>query len=137
MEEHQTDIKTLLRDADLRPTRQRVLIANLLFGDKKCHVNADSLAQAVSDMGEHIATATIYNCLHQFEAAGLLQRVPSGDDGITFDTNITHHHHFLVAETGELIDIPLDDMQANLPQAPDGYEIDTVEMVVKIRKSES
>lgn len=134
MTDHSTDIKTMLRSANLRPTRQRVLLAGLLFGPTKCHVNADVLAQKIAQMGEHMATATIYNCLHQFEAAGLLQRVPSGDDGITFDTNIAKHHHFLVEETGELIDIPFGDLQADVPQAPTGYEIESVEMVVKIRK---
>lgn len=123
-----------LRQAHLRPTRQRILLASLLFGDAKCHVNADILSQKIAEMGEHIATATIYNCLHDFEKAGLLQRVPSGDEGIMFDTNITQHHHFLVEETGELIDIPLGDLSAELPQAPEGYEVDGVEMVIKIKK---
>ena len=131
---HNRDMASLLRQAGLRPTRQRILLAGLLFGPQKCHVNAESLAQKIAQTGEHMATATIYNCLHQFETAGLLQRVPSGNDAIMFDTNVTQHHHFLIEDTGDLIDIPLSDLQTELPQAPDGYQIDSVDLVVKLKK---
>lgn len=132
---NELDMASMLRQAGLRPTRQRILLASLLFGAEKCHVNAEALAAKIAQAGEHMATATIYNCLHQFETAGLLQRVPSGDDAIMFDTNVTHHHHFLIADTGELIDIPATDFKTELPQAPDGYEVESVDLVVKLRKT--
>ncbi|MGC6517799.1 MAG: Fur family transcriptional regulator [Candidatus Puniceispirillaceae bacterium] len=135
--ETQRAIKNRLRAASLRPTRQRILLASLLFSDNKQHVSADMLAQQIAQMGEHLAIATIYNCLHQFEAAGMVQRVPSGDDAIMFDTNMSYHHHFLIEETGELIDIPSHDIKADLPDAPQGYEIEAVELVVKIKKKHS
>jgi len=133
-EQNEPHIASMLRQAGLRPTRQRILLARLLFGPEKCHVNAETLAHKIEQAGEHMATATIYNCLHQFETAGLLQRVPSGDDAIMFDTNVAHHHHFLIADTGELIDIAATDLKTELPKAPDGYEIESIDLVVKLKK---
>lgn len=132
---HYQLIADRLRAACLRPTRQRVLLASLLFSGKERHVSADRLGQEIAALGHHMATATIYNCLHQFEAAGLLQRVPSGDDVTIFDTNMASHHHFLIEETGELIDIPASCLRTDMPQPPAGYEIDSLELVVKLKKT--
>ena len=62
---NELDMASMLRQAGLRPTRQRILLASLLFGAEKCHVNAEALAAKIAQAGEHMATATIYNCLHQ------------------------------------------------------------------------
>ena len=55
-----------LRQSGLRPTRQRVELASLLFDDRDRHVTAESLHDEITKAGVKISLATIYNTLHQF-----------------------------------------------------------------------
>ena len=95
-----------LREAGLRPTRQRVAIAALLLDGRHRHVSADGLAREIRQTGAHMAGGTIYNTLNQFTEAGLLRRVTIHNEHSVFDTNTQHHHHFYDAEQDRLIDIP-------------------------------
>jgi Fur family iron response transcriptional regulator len=123
-----------LRRAGLRPTRQRVQLACLLLDGRDRHVSAEAVQREVSAQGGQMALATIYNCLHQFEAAGLLKRVHAAEDVYLFDTNLGPHHHFLDVTTGELIDMPISSAaDFVLPEAPAGYQADSVDIIVRVR----
>ena len=122
-----------LRDAGLRPTRQRLVIAELLLDGRHRHVSAESLAREIRDTGTHMAGGTIYNTLNQFTCAGLLRRVTVHNEHSVFDTNTDHHHHFYDAESDQLIDIPADSVTlASLPGAPDGHDISSVDVLIHI-----
>ncbi|MEL0133558.1 MAG: Fur family transcriptional regulator [Rhodobiaceae bacterium] len=122
-----------LRDAGLRPTRQRLLIAELLLDGRHRHVSADSLAREIRDTGTHMAGGTVYNTLNQFTEAGLLRRVTVHNEHSVFDTNTEHHHHFYDAERDQLIDIPAGAVTlASLPGAPDGHTIHSVDVLIHI-----
>lgn len=128
-----------LRGAGLRPTRQRLVLAGMLFGDG-CdrHVTAEQLhAQARRD-GAKVSLATVYNTLNQFTAAGLLRAVPAGPGRVYFDTNRAPHHHFLIEDDGVLVDIPADQLtMVALPAAPDGLRIERVDTIIRLRKQAS
>ena len=64
-----------LRAAGLRPTRQRILLGELLFGGHDRHVTAESLHEDVVRADAHVSLATVYNTLNQFTSAGLLRSV--------------------------------------------------------------
>ena len=122
-----------LRDAGLRPTRQRLLIAELLLDGRHRHVSAESLAREIRDTGTHMAGGTVYNTLNQFTDAGLLRRVTVHNEHSVFDTNTEHHHHFFDAERDQLIDIPANAVTlASLPSAPDGHTIRSVDVLIHI-----
>jgi Fur family iron response transcriptional regulator len=122
-----------LREAGLRPTRQRLLIAALLLDGRHRHVSADSLAREIRQTGAHMAGGTIYNTLNQFTEAGLLRRVTIHNEHSVFDTNTEHHHHFYDAEHDQLIDIPANDvLLAALPGAPEGHDIKAVDVLIHI-----
>ena len=81
-----------------------------------------------------VSMATIYNTLHQFTRAGLLREIVVEGSRAFYDTNTSPHGHFLVEETGALVDIPAADLKLiQPPKAPDGYEIDRVEMIIRVR----
>ena len=123
-----------LRLAGLRPTRQRVAIAALLFDGRDRHVSADSLIAEISAAGLQVSGGTVYNTLNQFTDAGLLRRVMVHNEYSLFDTNTDHHHHFYEASNDQLVDIPNDDViLAKLPQAPDGHEIKAIDVVIHIQ----
>jgi|ERR1700691_33000 Fur family transcriptional regulator, iron response regulator len=128
------DLRTKLRAAGLRPTRQRVALGWLLFTRGDRHVSAEQLLDEAQASRVPISLATIYNCLHQFTEAGLLREVAVDGSKAYFDTNVSHHDHFLIEGANMLIDIPqvAIDM-AHLPEPPKGTRISRVEVVVRLR----
>ena len=124
-----------LRDAGLRPTRQRISLAHLLFSRGDRHVSAEALHEEAEDQSIKVSLATIYNTLHQFTNAGLLRAVPVDGSKTYFDTNVSNHHHFFVEDEQKVIDIPDQKLTLSmLPEPPEGMEITNVEVVVRVRK---
>jgi Fur family iron response transcriptional regulator len=84
-----------------------------------------------------VSLATIYNTLHQFTEAGLLREVPVDSGQCYFDTNVSHHHHFFVPATGDVMDIDDGSMQlGDLPTPPEGYTVERVDVVVRLKKTD-
>jgi Fur family iron response transcriptional regulator len=125
-----------LRLAGLRPTRQRLSLASILFGAGDRHVSAESLHQEALSARIHVSLATVYNTLNQFKAAGLLREVAFEGDRTFFDTNTSNHFHYYLEDTDELVDIGATDLQVRgLPQLPPGTEIDRIDIIVRLRKA--
>jgi len=125
-----------LRAAGLRPTKQRVALANLLFGEEDRHLTAETLHDEAHKAGVRVSLATIYNTLHQFTEAQLLKQVAVEAGRSYFDTNIHEHQHFYVENEGTLIDIPGASIEiAGVPAAPKGMSIDRVDVVVRLKRN--
>jgi Fur family iron response transcriptional regulator len=125
-----------LRAAHLRPTRQRVALAEMLFRGGHRHLTAESLHEEAAKSGHGISLATIYNTLHQFTEAGLLAQVTVDAQRSYFDTNTGDHQHFYVEGDGELIDIPGETIAiAGVPAPPRGMTVDRVDVVVRIKRA--
>ena len=125
-----------LAGAGLRPTRQRLTLAALLVGDgKNRHVTAESLFAKVQDSGERVSLATVYNTLRAFCDAGLMQEVTVDGSKSYFDTNTHDHPHFYWEDEGHLTDAPADQLKiVALPDAPEGAEIASVDVVIRLRR---
>jgi Fur family iron response transcriptional regulator len=125
-----------LRQSGLRPTRQRVELASLLFQGCDRHVTAESLHDEVSGAGVKVSLATVYNTLHQFTQAGLLRQVIVDASRSYFDTNTGDHQHFFLESEGLLIDIPGETIAvAGVPTPPPGLAVDRVDVVVRVRRA--
>jgi len=123
----------LLRDAGLRPTRQRMALADILFGGPDRHITAEALYQEARTSGVNVSLATIYNALHDFTTAGLLREVAVDSARSYFDTNTSNHHHFFFEKTGQLTDIPSNGIQVTgLPETPEGHEVSRVDVIVRV-----
>lgn len=123
-----------VREAGLRPTRQRVALATLLFGSGDRHVSAEELHEEALSAGVRVSLATVYNTLHQFTEAGMLRILPIEGSKTYFDTNTSDHHHFFLEGENRLVDIPEGPVAvSNLPSPPDGMEISHVDIVVRLR----
>ncbi|AVO38146.1 iron response transcriptional regulator IrrA [Pukyongiella litopenaei] len=122
--------------AGLRPTRQRVTLAELLVGDgQHRHVTAESLFEAASAGSAPVSLATVYNTLRAFCDARLLQEVTVDGQRSYFDTNTSDHPHFYWEDEGRLTDAPADQIRiARLPDAPEGAEIASVDVVIRLRR---
>ena len=125
----------MLRDSGLRPTRQRVALADLLFSQGNRHLSAESLHEEAMRRQVPVSLATVYNTLHQFTEAGLLREVAVDGSKTYFDTNTTDHHHFFVEDDNQVLDIPPGAMGVDdIPEPPPGYEISRVDVVVRLRR---
>src|ERR1700753_1900133 len=121
-----------LRHAGVRPPRQRVELAGLLFRDHDRHVTAESLHDEVTQAGLKVSLATVYNTLHQFTQAGLLRQVIVDAARSYFDTNVGEHQHFFLEDEGMLIDIPGEHIAVSgVPAPPAGMAVDRVDVVVR------
>jgi Fur family iron response transcriptional regulator len=125
-----------LKAAGLRPTRQRLALAGLLFRQTDRHVSAEALHdEAIAD-GVRVSLATVYNTLHQFTEAGLLRQVVVEPARSYFDTNTGDHQHFYSEDDGSLIDIPGESIAVSgVPAPPEGTQVERVDVVIRIRRS--
>ncbi|WP_343564044.1 iron response transcriptional regulator IrrA [Kiloniella sp. b19] len=132
-----TELIDQLKAADLRPTRQRLALARLLFAKGDRHVSAEQLHAEAMDAQVSVSLATVYNTLHQFHNAGLLREVLVEAGRSYFDTNVGDHHHIFDEKTGELMDIPNEAITfSRLPDAPEGKRISRIEVVVHMVDAE-
>lgn len=120
----------------LRPTRQRVILAQRLIGDgQNRHVTAESLFAASNYRDDKVSLATVYNTLRAFCDAGLMREITVDGAKSYFDTNMTDHPHFYWEDTAELVDAPADQLKISvLPDAPEGAEIAKVDVVIRLRR---
>lgn len=124
-----------LSKAGLRPTRQRLALARLLFSGMARHVTAETLHKEAVTAGQQMSLATVYNALHQFKAAGLLRSVAMDGGATYFDTNTSDHHHFFDVGTSQFIDIAAGAILVSaLPPLPKGSVVERVDVVVRIRR---
>jgi Fur family iron response transcriptional regulator len=125
-----------LREAGLRPTRQRMELAAHLFAGPDRHVTAEILHDEVVKAGIKVSLATVYNTLHQFTSAGLLRQVVVDAARGYFDTNTGDHQHFFLEDESRLIDIPGETIRiAGVPAAPPGMAVERVDVVIRVKKA--
>lgn len=123
-----------LRDAGLRPTRQRLALAKLLFDGCDRHITAEQLHSEALSGNIRVSLATVYNTLHQFTTAGLLREIVVDAGRSYFDTNTSCHHHFFDDASGILSDVPVGQLEVTgMPIPPAGSEVESVNVVVRIR----
>ena len=130
------DISVLerLRAAGLRPTRQRLALAKLLFAHGHRHVTAEALFNEAKEHRVDVSLATIYNALHDFTAKSLLREISIDSSRSYFDTNVGNHHHFYFERSGKLQDIPHESIAiAGLPEPPGGAEVSRVDVIIRVK----
>ena len=129
-----TELLQRLRAVGLRPTRQRLALARLLFGQGDRHITADELHAEAETAGVGVSLATVYNTLNQFTSAGLLRAVAVEAGRAYFDTNTSLHHHFYFEDNGRLMDIPAEGLSVGgVPTAPQGSEVARIDVIVRLK----
>jgi Fur family iron response transcriptional regulator len=131
------DVKAMLRDVGLRPTRQRMALGWILFAKGDRHLTAEMLFEEASKAKVPVSLATVYNTLHQFTEVGLLRQVAVDGSKTYFDTNTSTHHHFFVEGENALVDIAgAEEIVGQMPKAPEGYDITRIDVVVRLRRKD-
>ncbi|MCD1266014.1 transcriptional repressor [Shinella sp. AETb1-6] len=131
---HEMPIEERLRHCGLRPTRQRVALADLLFAKGDRHLTVEELHEEAVTAGVPVSLATVYNTLHQFTEAGMIRVLAVESSKTYFDTNVSDHHHFFVEGENHVLDIPVSNIEiGNLPEPPEGMEIAHVDVIIRLR----
>jgi Fur family transcriptional regulator, iron response regulator len=127
-------LESKLRDAGLRPTRQRLSLARLLFSRGDRHISAEQLHAEAQAARVSVSLATVYNTLNQFKSAGLLREIAIEGERSYFDTNTSNHFHFFDGSCGELTDFEADGVEVTgMPALPKGKAVDRIDVIVRLR----
>ena len=120
----------------LRPTKQRLLLANLLMGDgKHQHFTAEDLFEKARLNKIKVSLATVYNTLHSFSDSGLLNKVIVDGSRCYFDTRLDNHSHYYWEATGKLTDAPGNFLEIkNLPKPPKNSKITNVDIIIRLKE---
>ena len=129
-------IANKLRSSGLRPTKQRIQIAEFLFErEKTFHFTVEDLDRLINSKinKDKISLATVYNTVHAFKKAGHLKEILTNNNKIYFDTHTGPHHHFYDSEKNELTDIESKEIKIkSIPRAPKGKKIKDVNVIINI-----
>lgn len=133
--DHSAKTEARLRHAGLRPTRQRMALASLLYAKGDRHLTVEELHEEATVAGIDVSLATVYNTLHQFTEAHMIRVLAVEGNRTYFDTNVSDHHHFFIEGRNEVLDIPTSNITINnLPELPEGMEIAHVDVVIRLRE---
>ncbi len=122
-----------LRDAGLRPTRQRMDLAGLLFGNGNRHVTAEMLHAEAAGKNMSVSVATVYNTLNQFAGAGMLREVAVEGSKAYFDTTVSDHQHFYFEHNGRLMDLgPDEEVAVAVSKLPEGMKISRIDVLIRL-----
>ena len=123
----------LLSSKGIRPTKQRRILAKLLFDKGKRHVSAENLFDEVKKEDRKISLATIYNTLKQFTSIGLLREVVVDQNKSLYCTNKDAHYHLYIEEENKIVDIPVENIDLNIPKIPACLSLHNIDVIVRVR----
>ncbi len=113
----------LLLSRGVKPTPQRVVIADYLL-QTDSHPTADEVRSAVSEaLPVALSRATVYNTLNTLKEAGVIKEVLTEPGRVRYDANVSHHHHFVDVNTGKIVDIAADKVEAIGKLLGDQYKV--------------
>ena len=125
----------ILESGAVKPTRQRLAIARVLFARHQ-HLSADQVMLSANRADAELSKATVYNTLKLFVEKRLIREVIVDPNKVFYDSNTGPHHHFYDIQTGEIIDIDAAEITvAGLPPLPEGKVAEGVDVIVRIRRA--
>ena len=117
----------------IRPTKQRMILAKLLFENGDRHISAEEIYNEIKKEDRKISLATIYNTLKQFRNIGLLKELVIDQNKSIYCTNHDAHYHLLIEDENKIIDIPQENIDLNIPEIPACLNLHNIDVVVRVR----
>ena len=126
--------RQILEQRGIRPTSQRLKLAEILLTTPR-HLTAEQILATLRESSGHVSKATVYNTLNLFVEQGLAREIHADPERCVYDSTMVPHHHFQNVDTGEMIDIRPEDLSFDrLPPLPPGTEIESVDVVIRVRR---
>lgn len=101
-----SEIEKLLAMKGVKPTPQRMVIADFLLHTESHPTAEEVLAAVEKRLPCALSRATVYNTLNCLVQAGVIQEVFTEPGKARYDANMAEHHHFVDSKTGRVLDIP-------------------------------
>jgi Fe2+ or Zn2+ uptake regulation protein len=95
------------------------------------HPSADKVWASVQESFPMISRATVYNTLNLFVEKGLLRELHLAPDSVLFDPNTGKHHHFIDETTGEIYDIPWNQVEVRNAKSLPGFDVHDYQVVMR------
>lgn len=131
------NIAEKLRRHDIKSTHQRIEIAYALFARQE-HLSAEQIMSIVNERHSVASKATVYNTLNLFVRNKLIREVIVDPSKVFYDPNTDLHYHIYNVASGQLTDIDASEVTiAGLPQLPDGLRTEGMDVIVRVRPSDS
>lgn len=127
------DAITTLRQVGIQPTPQRIAVIEYALGSK-AHPSADDVLSYARKSCPTVSRATVYNTLNLLVKKGLLGMQTIKEGAVVFDANIKKHHHFVDNETGDIYDIPWDQLEVKGKEKLRDFEIDEFQVIMRGRR---
>ena len=127
------DTILILRQCDIQPTPQRIAVVEYVL-KSKAHPSADDVLSYARKKCPTVSRATVYNTLNLLVAKGLLGMQTIKEGAVVFDPNIEKHHHFIDNETGNIYDIPWDQLQVRGKEKLKDFEIAEIQVILRGRR---
>ena len=117
----------------IRATKQRRILAKLIFNKGKRHMSAENLFDEVKEDERKISMATIYNTLKQFTSLGLIREIVVDQNKSLYCNNNQSHYHLYIEDEGKVIDIPTKNIDLDIPSIPACLKLHDIDVIVRIR----
>jgi len=122
-----------LNNNGIRPTKQRIVLAKLLFEKGKRHVSAEDLYLEVRKEDRRISLATVYNTLKQFTKLDIIREVVVDQNKSLYCNNNKSHYHLYIEDEGKIVDIPTENINLDIPSFPACLSLHNVDVIVRVR----
>lgn len=131
-----TNHEQILRAAGLRVTQQRASVVTILASSTD-HPTVDDVLDKARQLDDTVSLATVYRTMGVLETAGLIRKLTFDDAPARYEmTPQSDHDHLIDIDTGELIEIPGDEISKLRDRiaAELGYEIVSQHTIVRGRR---
>ena len=123
----------ILEKNGIRATKQRRVLAKLIFDKGKRHLSAENLFDEVKKEERKISMATVYNTLKQFTNLGLIREIVVDQNKSLYCNNNQSHYHLYIEDEGKVIDIPTKNIDLDIPSIPACLQLHDIDVIVRIR----
>ena len=127
------DAISILRQCDIQPTPQRIAVVEYVL-KSKTHPSADDVLSSALKKCPTVSRATVYNTLNLLVEKGLLGMQTIKEGAVVFDPNVEKHHHFIDNDTGDIYDIPWDQLQVKGKEKLKDFEITEFQVIMQGRR---
>tara|TARA_B100001250_G_scaffold253674_1_gene218214 strand:+ start:1149 stop:1622 length:474 start_codon:yes stop_codon:yes gene_type:complete len=123
----------ILENNGIRATKQRRVLAKIIFEKGKRHISAENLFDELKKEERKISMATVYNTLKQFTNLGLIREIVVDQNKSLYCNNNQSHYHLYIEDEGKVIDIPTKNIDLDIPSIPACLQLHDIDVIVRIR----
>lgn len=130
------DAITILRQCGIQPTPQRIAVVECVLTNTS-HPTADDVLISARKKCPTVSRATVYNTLNLLVEKGLIGMQTIREGAVVFDPNVEKHHHFIDEDTGEIYDIPWDQLEVKGKEKFKNFEIHEFQVIMRGRRKKT